>query len=106
MKLTENNFLDGGGRLAFRLAAIAFLAFAARPLLCATPPQLSDVRVALDPTNRTVNVTYALDREAIVTVAFEADGEPVGDRADSALPPREVFLSAPLVARESTKKTC
>ena len=76
-------FRRGGGQLAFRLAAIAFLALAARPLLCATPPQLSDVRVALDSTNRTVNVTYALDREAIVTVAFEADGEPVGDHADS-----------------------
>ena len=82
MKLMKSSLL-GGGRLAFRLAAIAFLALAARPLLCATPPQLSDVRVALDSTNRTVNVTYALDREAIVTVAFEADGEPVGDRADS-----------------------
>ena len=82
MKLMKSSLL-GGGRLAFRLAAIAFLALAARPLLCATPPQLSDVQVALDSTNRTVNVTYALDREAIVTVAFEADGEPVGDRADS-----------------------
>ena len=83
MKLTKNNLSDGGGQLAFRLAAIAFLALAAHPLLCATPPQLSDVRVALDSTNRTVNVTYALDREAIVTVAFEADGEPIGDCADS-----------------------
>ena len=73
MKLTKNNLSDGGGQLAFRLAAVAFLALAARPLLCATPPQLSDVRVALDSTNRTVNVT----------VAFEADGEPVGDRSDS-----------------------
>ena len=82
MKLMKSSLL-GGGRLAFRLAAIAFLALAARPLLCATPPQLSDVRVALDPTNRTVNVTYALDREAIVTVDFEADGATVGERAVS-----------------------
>ena len=82
-KMTKNTLPDGGGQLAFRLAAVAFLALAARPLLCATPPQLSDVRVALDSTNRTVNVTYALDREAIVTVAFEADGEPGGDRSDS-----------------------
>ena len=83
MKLTEVEIGKGGGRLRRRLAVIALFAFAARPLLCATPPQLSDVGIVLDPTNRTVNVTYALDREAIVTVAFVADGEPVGDRADS-----------------------
>ncbi|MBR4171753.1 MAG: SUMF1/EgtB/PvdO family nonheme iron enzyme [Kiritimatiellae bacterium] len=47
------------------------------------PPCISDVQIGLDETNRTVNVTYTLDREAIVTVEFEADGEPVGGYADS-----------------------
>ena len=66
---------------SMRAVTSAFALVAALSLPGATPPQLSDVNIALDPTNRTVNVTYALDREAIVTVAFEADGEPVGDRA-------------------------
>jgi len=56
---------------------------AAGAAVCGTPPVVSDVRIGLDETNRTVNVTYALDREAIVTVEFEADGEPAGGNADS-----------------------
>lgn len=48
-----------------------------------TPPSISNVQIGMDDTNRSVNVTYSLDREAIVTVEFEADGEPVGDHANS-----------------------
>ena len=47
---------------------------------CSTPPCISNVQIGLDETNRTVNVSYALDREAIVTVEFVSDGESLGDR--------------------------
>ncbi len=63
-KLIKNK-LFVGGQLASSLAMIACLTLAPQSLLGATPPQLSDVRIELDPTNRTVNVTYALDRDAL-----------------------------------------
>jgi len=81
MNLAKSRISDRGGVICSFLVGVALSAAISLP--GATPPQLSDVRIDLNPTNRTVNVTYALDRDAIVTVAFEADGEPIGDCADS-----------------------
>ncbi|MBO7688125.1 MAG: SUMF1/EgtB/PvdO family nonheme iron enzyme [Kiritimatiellae bacterium] len=72
---------DGGGRLQFRRAVASLIVLGASALHATVPPQVSDVRVELDPTNHVVNVTYALDREAIVTVAFESGGAAVDERA-------------------------